>query len=331
MAFTATRRAVLLLISLMTIAFFTTGLRSGRPVYLGMVPAAQTPTQRAPRSAMSKAATAVTRPTTPAPTRLPAVDRILSTRVATLGHPGGQEAAEDNGRQGEDQNNDKHPDQHHGPVAPPSKRASRPATPPEEESQEDQDPKQGEARYDGGPDLPAREVRRDAEGDEHEPGDGREDRSQDDGEDDEKARQPVDTPVHVPEPVLTLLRSLEVAPRVGCRVPGSVRMVRRPDNAGLLVLGRPLDTPRVSDSASSHPTGPGAWPRCRSRWVHGASHRPHPQVDPFCGVLRGPLPVCRSSLPLRHIVGRPSVVQCRFYPASVRGHPRSPTRHSPTG
>ena len=44
-ALTATRRAVLLLISLRTIAFFTNRLPSGRPVYLGVVPASHTPTQ----------------------------------------------------------------------------------------------------------------------------------------------------------------------------------------------------------------------------------------------------------------------------------------------
>ena len=47
MALRATRRALLLLINLIAIALFTTRLRSGRPVYLGVVPAAHTPTQRA--------------------------------------------------------------------------------------------------------------------------------------------------------------------------------------------------------------------------------------------------------------------------------------------
>src|SRR3712207_9580429 len=88
--------------------------------------------------------------------------------------------------------------------------------------------KQGEAGYDRRPDLPARKIGGDAERYEHEPGNGREQRPEDDGEDEpEKARQPVHTPVHVPEPVLTLLRGLEVTPRVRCRIPGRRSEERR--------------------------------------------------------------------------------------------------------
>src|SRR5215204_1952871 len=259
MALMATRRAVLLLISLMTMAFFTTRLRSGRPVYLGVVPAAHTPTQRAAEERYEQGGHGGYEADNAGAGQVAGRGHDPGDQVGdALGHPGGQEAAEDHGRKGEDQNNNKHPDQHHGPVAPPVEtRQTAGYVPAEEESQEDQDPKQSEACYDGGPDLPARKVRRDTEGDEHEPDDGREDSPQDDGEDEpEKARQPVDTPVHVPEPVLTLLRSLEVTPRVGRGVPGSVRVSRRPDNAGLLVLRRPLDHPSGPGGLSLLPTRP---------------------------------------------------------------------------
>src|SRR5829696_5898315 len=246
MALKATRRALLLLIILIAIALFTTRLRSGRPVYLGVVPAAHTPTQKAAEERYEQGGHGGYDADDAGPGQIAGrghdpVDEIGDA----LGHPGGQEAAEDHGRQGEDQYDYKRPDQHHRSVAAPVEtREAAGDVPAEEESKEDQDPNQSEGCYDGGPDLPARKVRRDAERDEHEPDNGREDRPHDDGEDEpEEARQPVDTPVHVPEPILPLLRSLEVTPRVGCRVPGRVRVARHPDNAGLVLLGRSLGDP----------------------------------------------------------------------------------------
>src|SRR5215210_291658 len=339
MALRATRRAVLLLISLMTIAFFTIRLRSGRPVYLGVVPAAHTPTQKAAEERYEQSghggydADDAGPPGQIAGRGHNPVDQVGDA----LGHPGGQEAAEDRGRQGEDQNDYKRPDQHHRPVATPVEtREAASDVSAEEESQEDQDPKQSEARYDRGPDLPARKIRRDAEGDEHEPGDGREDRPENDGEDEpEKARQPVDTPVHVPEPVLTLLRSLEVTPRVGCRVPGLVRVARRPDNAGLLVLGRPLGHPSGLGGRSLLSTRPdlarglgAVLGGHTARLIVLISKRSRSAAF-FAALFR---PVAHLS-PLHHIVGRPSVVQCRFYPANVRGtreaEPAQPYRMTP--
>src|SRR5215208_5203598 len=259
MALTATRRAVLLLISLMTIAFFTTRLRSGRPVYLGVVPAAHAPTQSTAEERKEQGGRGGYEADDACTGQIAGRGYDPVNQVGdTLAHHGGQEAAEDRGCQRKDHNDDKHPDQHHGPVAPPVE-TRQPARhiPTEEVSQEDQDPKQGESRYGGGPDLPTRKVRRDAEGDEHEAGNGREDRPDDDSEDEpEKARQPVNTPVHVPEPVLTLLRSLEVTSRVGCRVPGSVRVARCPDDTGLVVLGRPLGHPPGLGGCSSLSTRP---------------------------------------------------------------------------
>src|SRR5829696_2092165 len=245
MALTAIRRAVLLFISLMTIAFFT--IASGQVAlsisvwYLLPI----RPPREPPRSARSKAAAAVTRATTPAPASLPAVDTILSTRlVIPSAIPAGRKPLKIAAASARITTTINIQTSTMAPLRPPSKRARRPATyPPKKNVRKIKTPSR-ESRYYGGPDLPARKIRRDAEGDEHEPDDGREDRPENDSEyEPEKARQPVDTPVHVPEPVLTLLRSLEVTPRVGCRVPGSVRVARWPDNTGLVGLGRPFGNP----------------------------------------------------------------------------------------
>src|SRR5215203_5716232 len=309
MALKATRRALLLLIILIAIALFTTRLRSGRPVYLGVVPAAHTPAQRAAEERYEQGGHGGYQADHAGTGQVAGRGHDPVDQVGdALGHPGGQEAAEERGRQSEDQDNDKHPAQHHGPVAPPVEtRQASCHIPAEEESQEDQDPKQGEARYDGGPDLPPRKGRRDAEGDEHEPCDGREDRAED-------ARQPVDTPVHVPEPILPLLRSLEVTPRVGCRVPGRVRVARHPDNAGLVLLGRSLGDPPglggcclLSDLARGLGAVLGGH---AARLIVLISKR-----SSSAALFR---PVAHLS-PLRHIFGRASVVQCRFYPASAKG------------
>src|SRR5215213_1868098 len=245
MALTATRRAVLLLISLMTIAF--SPLASGQ-VALSisvwyLLP--MRPPREPPRSARSKAAAPATSPATPAPARLPAVDTLLSTRlVMPSAIPAGRKPLKIAAARARITTTINIQTSTMAPLRPPSKRAKRPATyPPKKKVKKIKTPSRARPVMTEAPICPPERSGVMPKGTSTSPATAEKTAPRTMANEPEKARQPVDTPVHVPEPVLTLIRSFEVTPRVGCRVPGSVRVARCPDNTGLVVLGRPLGRP----------------------------------------------------------------------------------------
>src|SRR5918993_1584678 len=226
---------------------------SARPVYLGVVSAAEASTEKSAEKREEQG-----RDGDDDAGRACACEvahrggRSLRQVADNLGRSRGQEAGEDHCDQGEYQGHDERPGQHHRPVASPVEAGEAAGhVPAEKIGEEDQDAEHGEAREDRGAELALRKLGREAEGDEHEPRDGREDRGEDYGEDEpQEARQPVHAPVHVPEPVLALLDGLEVASRVRRRVPYGVGVMRRPDNAGLFVFpGGPPRRPSRGDRA----------------------------------------------------------------------------------
>src|SRR5215210_1490444 len=94
-----------------------------------------------------------------------------------VGRPAWQEAAEDPGREREQYHRDEGPDEQHRPVAPPVEAGQPPGhVPAEKEREEDQDAEDDEPGDDGSPKGTGK-VWREAQGREHDAGDGGEDRA----------------------------------------------------------------------------------------------------------------------------------------------------------